>query len=246
MERDEAGPEPSLSSPEPPKESSKQPVEPFPVPTREDAERADRLLQEYALAKRRGLKQEATKKLEEANKVAPGFDQVIFAVAEDLVERGQRRLAGAHLKRGMATHPTNVRLERLYAETVLALSPDSQFDGLSDLEVMARGQSAVWLTTIVPGLGQVVTGRTRLGISFFTIWFIGIVWAFLIPNGIAGLMKMMGLNRDPLVDFNAGVLAPLLLAALAHFSAIGEASGYAKRVKPRSIERPVPPVDKPF
>ncbi len=247
MDRDEAGPEPAVTPAEPATEATTAPdVEPFELPSHQQIDQAEKELQGYMVLKRRGSDAAATKALDEAQRLAPGYAQVILMVAKDLVERGQRRKANDLLKRGLATHPKNPDIERLYAETVLALSPHNALEDLTSVEVMARGKVAAILTVLVPGLGQIVTGRVKLGLGFLVVWGVCWIWAFLIPNGLTGLASVMGLNRGSALDFNATVLLPLFFAMGAHFSAIADSTVYAKRFKPRTIERPVPPVDKPF
>jgi len=73
-----------------------------------------------------------------------------------------------------------------------------------------------------------------------------IVWAFSIPNGIPSLMALMGLNRSASTDVNPMVFIAVITALVAWVVNVVDANARTKRVVPKTVSRPAPPVDKPF
>lgn len=219
-----------------------------PPPSPEALERAERLIREARLLKMRGNKTSAGKLLEEALEIAPGSAAILEAVADDLVERRQIRAAMEIYKRAMRIDPQSASIERKYAECVLgtARSLDFPSPGAEGLD-QASGKIALLLSLFVPGLGQIVTGATGLGVGLLVGWLAGWGIAWLIPGGMQGVLGLFGVRgHGPTPEFNGVVLFPLLLAAICHIWAIFDAAGKANRYQRRPIERPVPPVDKDF
>jgi tetratricopeptide (TPR) repeat protein len=220
-----------------------------PAPTPEQVEKAERLIRESRLQKIRGNKSVAGKLLEEALEVAPGSVTVMEAVADDLMDRRQTKAAMEIYKRAMGIDPKNVSVERKYAECVLGAAryadPFSVTQA-SELDA-ASGRTAVILSLILPGLGQMVTGRVSLGVGLMAGWLGGWGIAWLIPNGMKGLFTMVNIKtRGEHADFNVAVLFPLAIAAICHLWAIYEAASRAGTRKQLKIDRPVPPVNKDF
>lgn len=226
-----------------------EPGETLPAPPDPEAlERAERLIREARLLKMRGNKPAAGKLLEEALEIAPGSATILEAVADDLIERRQTRAAMDIYKRAMRLDPQNASVERKYAECVLGTAKSLDFpppggDGID----AASGKIALLLSIIVPGLGQIVTGATGLGGGLLAGWLIGWGLAWLIPGGMQGVLGLFGVRgQGPTAEFNGIVLLPLLLAAICHIWAIFDAAGKANRYERKTVERPVPPVDKDF
>lgn len=217
-----------------------------PPPSPEELEKAERLIRESRLQKMRGNKTVAGKLLEEAHDVAPGSVVVIEAIADDLVERRQTKAATELYKKALRIDPKNVSVERKYAECILGTMRYDDMMIRSDLDA-ATGKSAVLLSVLVPGLGQIVSGNTRLGLGLMAGWLGGWGIAWLIPDGLKGVLGLFGVKSGgAAVEFNGVVMIPLLLAAVCHLWAIFEAASKSEGRKRKPIDRPRPPVDKDF
>lgn len=216
-----------------------------PPPTEEEREKAENLVRQANLAKIRGDKVSFEKLIEEAALAAPGSSAVQEAVGDAYVDRRQVRKAKDAYQRAVKLDPTNASAERKFGEMVLSiqLALDPMFGKPSPDESLASGKAAVILSFMIPGLGQIVNGETSKGVAFLVTWLVGVIGAILVPNGLTGLMTLIGL-RGP--AFNPTVLLPLFLAVSAWMWAIGDAGGRAKRQDKRMIVHPVPPVDKDF
>lgn len=217
-------------------------------PSPEELDKAERLIREARLLKMRGNKTAAGKLIEEALEVAPGAPIILEAVADDLIERRQIRAAMQIYKRALQIEPTNASIERKYAECVLGSAQSFDFSGArSDTIDAASGKIALLLSVIVPGLGQIVTGATSLGVGLMAGWLAGWGIAWLIPGGMQGVLGLFGVRGSgPTPEFNGAVLFPLMIAAVCHLWAIFDAAGKAGKHERKRIERPVPPVDKDF
>lgn len=220
-------------------------VEPLPdPPTQEQIDRAERLIREAMVARRRGDKLQASKLLDQAVEVAPGSSTVLEAVADDLRERRQMQAARDMYRRALRVDPKNVSVERKFAECVLTTEQMS-FEFLAAREEIdaASGKVALILSILIPGLGQIVTGHRNRGIAMLSGWLIGWTIALLIPNGVKGIVKMFGGAGG---DFNGVVLIPLAVAAFCHLWAIYDAAARAQGGSRQKVDRPKPPVDKDF
>jgi tetratricopeptide (TPR) repeat protein len=193
----------------------------------------------------RGDREGAERLLAEALGVDPESSLAHETRGDLLLERRQTRGALEAFQRAVESDATNVSAERKLAETALAIkmasSPELFMEAADD--VFASGKSAVVLSFLLPGLGQFVSGEQTKGTAMFAVWILGVVGAFLVPDGLAGLASLVG-GKGP--AFNPLVLLPLFLAVAAWLAAIGDASGRAKTLEPVRIERPRPPVDKEF
>lgn len=244
MEDDAARPEPGGVEPE--TESPDTPVEePLPEPpTQEQIDKAERLIREAMVARRRGDKLQASKLLDQAVEVAPGSATVLEAVGDDLRERRQTRAARDMYARALRVDPKNIVIERKFAECVLTTEQMS-FEYVAAREEIdaASGKVALILSILIPGLGQIVTGHRNRGIAMLVGWLIGWTVALLIPNGVKGILKLFGGAGG---DFNGVVLLPLAVAAFCHLWAIYDAAARAQGATRQKVERPRPPVDKDF
>ena len=110
-------------------------------------------------------------------------------------------------------------------------------------EDSASKKSAILMSLMLPGLGQIVMGRTVFGGSLMGTWLIMLAWMTLMPNGIQSLVKSIaGVGAD----FNPLVLLPLSIAVVVHVVAVATAGGGDGGRKAGAISRPKPPANLPF
>lgn len=212
----------------------------------DDLPGAERALAAAHVAKMRGNKAEADKLLGEAMRLAPNSAIVLAAVGEDFSERGQVKKALEAYRRAKEADPTNAKIEGRYAELVLKDSEAMLFmSGSSAVESLASAKSAVLLSAIVPGVGQIVTGETGKGLFILVGWLASWITAFLIPNGLKSLVQAAGGGAS---SFNMAVLVPVFAGVCFHLVAIFDASSKAKTRERmmRRTDRPVPPANLPF
>ncbi len=225
----------------------------LPLPTPEQLAAADDLIRQAMVAKRRGLKEQSSRLMAEAEAAAPGAPTVLEAIGDDLAERGQTKAALKAYARAIKCGPGNVGLERKHAQLVFKVANAGSIEqqlqaGLGGSSAgpdsIASAKAAFWLSLFVPGLGQMVTSRLGLGAAMLGSWLVGWIVALLIPDGL-GKLRDLYFGRG--ADFNAFVFFPLALAAAAHLWSIFEASSKVpKGPKPPPPSRPTPPVDMPF
>ncbi len=211
----------------------------------DDPETADRLIREAHLWSTRGDKAKAKALLEEAERAAPNSGAVLVALGDAARER--RNLKEAIRLYGLAKdrEPGNIAFERKHADAVFEQARGMVFDpaSASGVEAVASAKSAVLLSVMLPGVGQIVTGELGKGI-FFLITVLG-GWSIVVFGiGFKGLFAMLGMG--PTKDANGVVLIPLVIAILCHLAAILDASAKSKTLGKRRIDRPVPPSDLPF
>lgn len=225
---------------------SEQPDDPAKV------EQAEESLRNANLANIRKDKAGAKAHYKAALELAPNTPSVLEAVADDLRERKFFKPAQMLYKRAVEIEPTNARIESKLGECALEVlqmsDPMAMLAGSNaDPSMVVNANASVILSVLLPGLGQMVTGRVGLGIGFMIVWVSSWVWAIATPNGISGLLGGMGLTLAQTgAPFNSVVLLPLAIAAFTHLVAIFEAAGRAKRYAPKRVEKPVPPSDLPY
>lgn len=207
--------------------------------------RAEGLVRQARLAQQRGQSDLVRKLLEEAESVCPDAELVIEAVGDDLVARSQFARAKTVFDRGRKRWPDNKTLERKYGEMVLKVDLKiDPFTASSDFETVASARNAVFYSLFFPGVGQIVMGQQILGGSMLAVWVLGWVITLTTPNGLGGLLQVM-FGRSG--DLNPQVLVGLAMIMFAHLWSVADASARSKRLQPRkTIDRPAPPVDKPF
>lgn len=219
--------------------------EPLPEPaTPEQIEKAEGLIRQANLAKIRGDRDAFDKLLDEAAAVAAGSSTVQEALGDAYLERRQTRKAKDAYHRAVKLDAKNVSAERKYGECVLAIQMalDPTF-GLAADDSLASGKAGVVLSFLLPGLGQIVSGQYLKGGGILGLWLAAWAWAVAVPNGFGGLGSLLGRQGPP---FNPVFFVPIFIAACCWLFGISDASSRAKRFEPRSVQRPVPPVDKNF
>jgi len=227
-------------------------------PTESEAAEAERLTVLARLEKGRGNRQAATDLLKQAAAIAPGSATVVEALADDLMDRKRYKDAKEAYARAHALEPKNVGIERKLANAALAsatgMSVEDQLrmggDGplLSPEESLASAKIATLLSFFLPGSGQIVMGRNVTGISIMAGWVLMIVWIVVLREELRGLMGMMGLSGPggPNRPNSLTVMVPIAIAAMLHLTSIFLAASAAKAGSSRRVDRPIPPVDKPF
>lgn len=214
--------------------------------TPEQKEKLDILARDAAIARRRGDRDTLNKVLEEAKELAPDSPLVLEFVGDELLGRKKYKEAAEVFRKAHELDPLNKGLEIKHADAAYAVAMgELPMELRSDFENVASAKSAAILSALVPGLGQIVSGQRNLGIGLFTGWALGWIFTLMIPNGLKGLLHLMGLGRDK-VDFNPLVLLTLFFAALFHFWSYLDAASKSKVAAPKRVDRPIPPSDKDF
>jgi tetratricopeptide (TPR) repeat protein len=221
-------------------------------PTPAQLEEADQLIRQARVEKMRGNARAATDLLKKAVEVAPGAPVVLETLADDLIERKLYGEAQKILKRAVKLDPRNVGLERKFAMTVattanLGSLEDQMRANLSDSfvggpDARASGNAALLLSAILPGLGHVVLGRA-VGFIIMASWVLCGIWVIYLREDFKGLVTLAaGQGRTP----NLTVMVPLFIMVLLYFGSLASLQSARRTVAKRRVDRPVPPVDKPF
>lgn len=246
----------SVSGPETP--ASEEVFEEPPPPDSVQLAQADDLVRRAMVAKRRGQKEEATSLLNQAETIAPGAASVLEALGDDLSERGQTKAAMAAYARAIKASPGNIGLERKHATLALRLSgamtvEEQLRSGLGERapDSVANGCLGVLASVVAPGMGQMLTGRMRLGATMLAIWVAGWVPALMSMDskGDRALSNLPKLLMGQQGEIPTIALLGIGVAVIAHVASIFEAaSKVPKGVKgPKPpIAHPKPPMDLPF
>lgn len=194
-------------TPTPPSEAVSEPqsddepvteVEVAPVElTREQVEKAEKLLQRYHLEFTRGNQDIASQILKEAAEVAPGSSIVLEVMGDDAQARRRPQEALEFYKRAKLADPKNVSAERKHAELVFNTQARSATVAASEFEAVASSRSAAIFSVILPGLGHIVTGQVASGVGYLVVWLGCVIWTIAIPDGIRGLVSAMTGNSNP-------------------------------------------------
>ncbi len=211
-----------------------------------DADKLESLFRHLQVAKRRGDQKEQARLLEELQQAAPESPLVREAIADDLVDRGQTQAALEEYGKILTQQPDNIAVQKKHADLVFRSQVGSaDFSStLSEFEVAASGKTASVLSSLLPGLGQITLGEVVKGGVLMGLYLLGWIGLFLVPNGLSGLLGLVGFARPG--PFNGLVFLPLLLIAGAYMVSLFDISATAKRFTRKPVERPKPPVDKDF
>lgn len=214
----------------------------------EDIEEAERLIRQAHVAKSRQEHSKALDLLKQAEQLAPDSIAVLIELGDGYAAKN--RWKEAQTIYGRATHldPTNVAVERKYAEAVLKANlPLEVLYGMSKgnaEEQIANANVAALISFFIPGAGQMVLGSAYKGIAFLAVWLVAWIIAILIPNGISGLIEMA--SNKPNVPVNMSVLLPIAVAICMNLAAMYDAKAMGSQFKKSKFDRPKPPVDLPF
>jgi hypothetical protein len=205
----------------------------------------ERLIQQAAVARMRNDLVEHRRILDKLKKTAPESPQVLEFLADELWERKKHVEAAAAYAKALKLNPDSVVLQRKHAEAILAShAGDFALMNGMDYESPAGAKAGSVLSLFCPGLGQIVAGNIPRGAAFLIGWLLCLIIAFSLPNGMPGLLSMIGIGKNH--ELNPLVFLPLFGAGLIHAISFAEMAALAKKVEPKKIERPVPPVDKDF
>ncbi len=217
----------------------------LPPPTREQLEKAERLIQFARLAKTRGQSGQANTYLHQAEEAAPNSPIVLEFVGDLFLEQKRFKDARGVYKRALDLDPKNIGLERKWAQSIAASAPAGDPLALAEYETMASGKIAAVLSAIIPGLGQIVLGEFAKGIMIFVTWAGMILWLYLIPSGLKGIVAIFSQRASQQEPFHAMVLVPIFIMFVIWISAMFDAK-LAMGSGRKPIDRPIPPDARPF
>jgi len=201
-------------------------------------ERAERLLREARLAGQRGQSDLSRKLLDEAKEIAPGAGVVWEALGDAAVSNHQSRLAREAYTMAWKLAPKDPNIERKYAEMVLS---SAVFMNPSMGSAAANPKASVWLSIILPGLGQMANEDYGKGSIMMGGWILSLIISTMLPDGLGTLLSLKFQSLNPLA------LASIATMLGFHLWAIADASKNTVQDKVKQApHRPVPPVDKPF
>jgi hypothetical protein len=206
----------------------------------EQIEAAEKLIQQAQLARIRGQGSVAERFLKEASEVAPGSAAVRAALGDQLWERSQFSRARAEYKMAHLLEPDNVVYETKWAESLVG----SMGDPLSrQEETYASAKSALLLSALFPGLGQVVSGQRVTGIIMLVLWIGG--WIVVIPSALGRLPSAVGQGGTQIGQFGTGPMLALAVLLITWIWSVSSANAKVKNSKMAQalgkIERPTPP-----
>ena len=196
------------------------------------------LIQQAQVARIRKQSQEVTKLLQDALAVAPHSPQVLELLGDDYLERRQYKAARDVYRRAVRLDPHNVGLERKLANVALKLEEANILllgQSLEAAESAASARAGVFLSAMVPGLGQMAAGRYVKG---------GVILAGFLLAALIG-WRMLG-ERAQQVNPSYTFAIPLVVAAMFWLWGIMDASTSGRQPRARLTDRPRPPVDLPF
>lgn len=239
--------EPGSGGVEPPDSVESAVEEPIPTYSQADLDKAENLIRQAALARRRNETGNARRLMDEAEATAPGSAVVLEALGDLLMEQSKWSGAKDKYEKALKIEPENVGIERKYGECVFHLYTAGDFLSRPQDSSFVGGKAAIILSLFVPGLGQFAAEQYQRGAIMMGGWAIGWGLAWLIPDGMKGLFSALGLSgRGAQAAFNPLVLLPLGVAVIFHLWSIMDAASKAGNYRAAKIDRPTPPVDKDF
>ncbi|MBX3097639.1 MAG: hypothetical protein KF812_12340 [Fimbriimonadaceae bacterium] len=203
----------------------------------------DRLLSLAHFANSKGATAVSQKHLDDAVALAPHSPDVLVAVGDSLLARNQLKRAHDAYARAHKIDKSHVDAERKFGETLLKLKAvELAFLGGSDYVSPASGKSALILSVFVPGLGQYVMGDEQKGVIYFLVWLAALLSGQFFGGGLGSAMSVFSAAGPG----NPFIFVAIGIAILAHLASIMDAASYSKKLEVKPIDRPTPPVDKPF
>jgi tetratricopeptide (TPR) repeat protein len=211
--------------------------------TKEEIEHAEGLIRQAQVAKMRGETAKASRLMEEAAKAAPNAPAVLEILGDAYMDKRAYANASAVYKRAHAIQPDNAGLERKYAEAVLAEKTGADPAALlgNDVGTYASGKSAVLISVLMPGVGHVIAGRVAPGIVFLSS-FVLLTIAAIAFGGFAAFFSLFRPQSDANLGGLIWVAAPFLVWLWCQI----DMASIARKMEPPKVDRPLPPVDKPF
>lgn len=217
-------------------------------PSKDAVLEAENLIRQARIASMRNDRRGAVDLLRQAASLAPTSATVLEALGDE--EAASRNIDEAMklYKRALELDPKNIGLERKHANLVFNrtqgdLMSSGFIANMEKSEVAASPGAAAILSVIIPGLGQIVNGKTQKGATFLGIWLASWITVFIFRWD--NVLRVFTGNKPPT---NYIALGAFILAVATHLVAIFDALSTAKmegrmRVKP---DRPKPPSDLPF
>ncbi len=130
--------------------------------TAEERQQADRLLTAANIARRRGQFGEAEQSCRQAVDLIPGDSAAVELYGDILQATGRVDDAAAAYRRAADLDPKRGSAERKYAH--LSLLQDRTVAMLRDEGIQRSPRLAVVLSALMPGVGQIYTGRATTGV----------------------------------------------------------------------------------
>lgn len=229
----------------PVKEPVHEDVEPLPQPSETARAEADMLVQRAMLEKRRGNKQAAIDLLKKAVETAPGSATVLEALGDDLAESSRWGEAEKAYRDARRQDPGNASIERKLAHiamhSIAHLSIEDQLrlgtdSNARNSDSMANPKFAVVLSVMIPGLGQMVMGNTRKGITILALFLVSVITAVALAKAFPA----------PKGHLPTAAVFFIVTAIVCWLAGVFDVSASAKRTERHSTNRPVPPANLPF
>ena len=212
--------------------------------------RKDTIERNLAIAERRGDATAIERLMAELRELDPQSLAVIKADVQVLIKSKKGDEALKMLSEACAARPDDKELASLFADVVYKQKIDGVTVDMdapaSAFEESTTARASAMTSMFLPGLGQILAGDVPKGYFMTGGYLGGWITVFLIPNGIAGFMKLLGLSRDPGIQFNGLILLPMGMIVAIYLWSISDASIAAKPYKKTIVEHPKPPVDKDF
>jgi hypothetical protein len=225
-------------------------------PTPQQLAEADNLIRQARVEKMRGNTGQSTVLLNKAAEAAPTAPAVLEALADDLLERKQKKEALAVYKRAVKLDPKNVGLERKYATLVLSTGPSVTFEDamradwnespfLSSEDHVASASAATLLSVLLPGLGHIILGKTVTGACILAAWVVSFLWFGIGLRGVS--LSAKGEAHVPLSHYFSGsIIIPGILMSIIFIGTINSLRIPKKLGGRGKVSRPVPPMNLPF
>lgn len=201
----------------------------------EAIDKAERLLREANLAKVKGLNSVADRLMKEAMETAPNSAEVLEAIGDDYVARGQFRRAKEAYAKAKKINPSSASLENKFGEMVLRVDLHiDPFTAQDDFAGYASPKVAVILSLLCAGLGQMAVERYVKGGIMMAVYIGALTLINFVPGGWANFTGKVAF--DPLSGLLLGVAIFTLLWSVFDLATL------RNRPMPKT-DRPIPPVD---
>lgn len=221
-------------------------------PSPEAVEAAVRLLREARVEKMRGNHVKTKALMDQALSLAGNSSVVLEAQGDALAEASRFEEARDAYERAHKLDPTNVPLERKFAEAVLKCAAMGDIENQlrlalsdsllpTDIDSTASIKTALCLNVLLPGAGTLVLGQTVRGGILLGSWILVMIWTAVMSEDF---MKLVGYLTGKPTSPHMLVMVPLLLGLI--IEVIGVVSLPKIPREKKAIVHPQPPADLPF
>jgi tetratricopeptide (TPR) repeat protein len=186
-----------------------------------EKDRAEELMREANLARRRERFGDAEARIREALALTPGDAMAIEMLGDVLQGVGRVDEAMLAYRRATQADPNRSASERKYA---VLLMRQQQWSGEDPEALPRRPMISTLLSCLLPGAGQMLNGETVKGFALIA----GVCVCVL------GLMFWGDVGAGPRRGLNPGVLIPLGAMGVLYIYAIADANAGARRSSGRS------------